>query len=189
MICSLDRSLASFSRPLKPATSIFTHERSNTAWPAFLYISGIPIPCSQRHKLRGILFDSLGLTWRSHIKHFRLRCQTRIDIIKVAAGPRFRVPVLNSYFAIRLTLGVSLYGLPQYSSASPSLLSPLDVLHSIAACLFVGTWRSNPMASANWETGFLRPDHYREERFGHCLLQLLSHPPSHLFHASYPFIF
>ena len=169
--------------PQKSGTSFFTLKRSVPTCPP-LHISGVPIPYSKHHKLLGIIFDSPRLTWRPHIDFLRLRCQERLNIMRVLAGSRFggsRPKLLLFYLAyIR---GLTDYGLVLYSSASPSLLARLDVIHSTAARLLIGTWRSTPLASLYCEAGILPPDLYREERCGRFLLQLLFRPAEHPFHA------
>ena len=167
----------------KSATSFFTLKRSVPTCPS-LHISGVPIPYSQHHKLLGIIFDSPRLTWRPYIEFLRLRCQERLNIMRVLAGSRFggsRPKLLLFYLAyIR---GLTDYGLPLYSSASPSLLARLDVIHSTATRLLIGTWRSTSLPSLYCEAGLLPPDLYREERCGRLLLQLLFRPADHPFHA------
>jgi hypothetical protein len=74
--------------PQKSATSFFTLKRSVPTCP-LLHISGVPIPYSQHEKLLGIIFDSPRLTWRPYIDSLQLRCQERLNIMRVLAGSRF----------------------------------------------------------------------------------------------------
>lgn len=96
------------------------------------HIAGVSIPYSQHHKLLGITFDSPRLTSRLHTELLRIRCQTRLNIMRVLSGTWFgdscsrRLP----YYQVHLR------------DLKKGVLSQLDVLHPDAVCLLIDTWHS-----------------------------------------------
>lgn len=177
--------------PTKSAAQFFTRQR--LVPPPALTIGGSPIPYVRQHRFLGLIFDSPTLTWRTHVEDLRMRCQKRLNIMRSLSGSSFggsRQVLLRFYLAyIR---GCTDYGLPLYSSAAPTLLSRLDVVHSTAARLIVGCWRSTPLPALFCELGLLPPDLHREFRLVAFHLQLLHRPrehPIHRFHLRDRFLY
>ncbi|XP_018025258.1 uncharacterized protein LOC108680853 [Hyalella azteca] len=171
--------------PAKSAFQIFTRKRNIHPIPA-LHISGTAIQIARHHRLLGLTLDSPTLTWKAHINHLLTHSQKRLNILRVLSGSKFggsRATLLRFYQ--NYIRGYTDYGLSIYTSASPTLLSRLDVIHSTAARLIVGTGKSTPLPSLYCEAGLLPPEIHRNRCSALFHLQLLHRPPTHPVHQLY----
>ena len=67
-----------------------------------LYLSGVALPVRSEHKFLGVTFDK-KLTFGSHIKSLRLKCQKKLNIMRVLSHKSWgadRVCLLRIYRAI-----------------------------------------------------------------------------------------
>ena len=171
--------------PSKSASQLFTRKHISQDAP-LLTVEGSPLPLQRRHRLLGLIFDAPSLTWRAHIEDLRRRCHKRLNVLRSLSGSRCggnRQVLLRFYQAyIR---GCTDYGLPLYSSASPTLLASLDVVHSTAARLIVGAWKSAPLPALYCELGCLPPQFRRELLVVSFYIQLLHRPALHPVHSLY----
>ena len=170
--------------PTKSAVSYFTQKLSVTI--PIITINNVPLKYDKKHKLLGIIFDSPRLTWKTHLEELRTKCQSRLNIMKFMSGTKHgcsRSILLTFYRSYIRSL--TDYSLPLYSSASKTLLTKIDVVHSTAARLITGAWRNTPLLSLYCETGLLPPDIYRDVKSTHSIIQLLYRNQSHPVHTIY----
>lgn len=112
-----------------------------------LQINGTPLPVRPEHRFLGVTFDS-KLTFGPHIKALKLKCQQKLNILKVLSHRTWgadRVCLLRIYRAVvRSTLD---YGSLVYGSAKPSNLKMLHLIHHQGIRLAMGAFRTSPVLS------------------------------------------
>ena len=146
----------------KTSYSYYSMARSSITRPV-LKIYNHTIPYEKVNKLLGLEFDSPYLTWRQHIQTLIRKCHKRLNIMKSLAGTRHgssRQHLITYYQAY--IKGMTDYGLPIYSSAAPTTLAKLNVIHSTAMRIITGAWRCTPLISLYCEVGIPPPDLQRQ---------------------------
>lgn len=112
-----------------------------------LHLAGAVLPVRAEHRFLGVTFDK-KLTFGSHIKSLRLRCQKKLNIMRVLSHKSWgadRVCLLRIYRAVvRSTLD---YGCIVYGSAKATTLKMLDPIHHQGIRLATGAFRTSPVLS------------------------------------------
>ena len=113
-----------------------------------LTLDGTPIPVVEETKFLGVIFDKKKLTFISHIKKLKAKCQTALNLLRVVAHTDWgadRKVLLHLYRTIvRSKLD---YGSIMYGSARESYLKTLDTIHHQGIRLALGAFRTSPADS------------------------------------------
>ena len=168
--------------PQKSCTLLFTQKRSLGSGPR-LTIGNNSIPCGQLNKLLGLTLDSPNLTWRPHINNMIIKCHKRLNIMRCMAGVSSGISRthLKTFYTAYIK-SVADYCLPIFSSAAPSTLQKLDVIHNTAIRIITGAWRNTPIQALYCEAGLMPPHMHRASSSATQYAKLLSSPPDHPIH-------
>lgn len=105
------------------------------------------------HKFLGLIFDK-KLSWKTHIKETKTKCQKAMNIIKSLCSKKWgssRKTLLNVYQSVILSRID--YGAIVYSSACRTSLSSLDPIHNTGIRLSIGAFKTSPVQSILGEAG------------------------------------
>ena len=168
--------------PQKSCTLMFTQKRSLGSGPQ-LTIGNNSIPCGQQNKLLGVTLDSPNLTWRPHINNLIIKCHKRLNIMRCMAGISSGISRthLKTFYTAYIK-SVADYCLPIFSSAAPSTLQKLDVVHNTALRIITGAWRNTPIEALYCEAGLVPPQMQRASSCATQYAKLRSSPPDHPIH-------
>ena len=162
--------------PQKSAMTYFTRKRVE---PEKLKLQNVDIPFQKTIKILGITFDAPYLTWKTHIENTAIKCQKRLNLMRSLAGKSgISMDLLKLYYNSHIRSLIN-YGLPLYSSAAPSNLNKINVIHNHAARLITGAWRSTPLHALYVEANILPPDLQLEQVCAIFLAKLKSAPADH----------
>ena len=169
----------------KSTTSLFTQKRIFGAVPQ-LMINNNAIPCGHINKLLGLTLDSPNLTWKPHIQNLIMKCHKRLDIMKCMAGSNSGISRthLKTFYTAYIK-SVLDYCQPVYSSAAPSSLQKLNVIHNTALRIMTGAWKNTPIEALYCEAGIIPPVIQRASSCAIQYAKLLSSPPDHPIHEMY----
>ncbi|GBL92584.1 hypothetical protein AVEN_123765-1 [Araneus ventricosus] len=138
--------------PQKTVCMHFCRRRGLHPDPEF-QLNGPTIPIAQETKFLGIIFDT-KLTFRSHVKHLKIKCIHTLNIMKVLTNTSWgadKVSLMRIYRSlVRSKLD---YGAPVYGSAAKSTLKILDSVHHQGLRLATGTFRTTPIPSLHVISG------------------------------------
>ncbi|GBL94579.1 putative RNA-directed DNA polymerase from transposon X-element [Araneus ventricosus] len=112
-----------------------------------LYIGNQLIPVVNEVRFLGIIFDR-KLTFLSHIRYLRKRCERLLNILKVLSNTSWgadRTSLLRIYESVILSRID--YGCVVYGSACASNLKKIDPLHHSALRICSGAFRTSPIDS------------------------------------------
>ena len=162
--------------PLKSTMTYFTRKRVE---PQKLKINNHDIPFQKTIKILGVTFDAPNLTWKSHIENITIKCQRRLNLMRSLAGRNgISKDLLRLYYDSHIRSLIN-YGLPLFSSASPTLLNKINILHNNAARIITGAWRSTPLNALYTEANIVPPDLQLQQVCGIFLAKLLTAPEDH----------
>ena len=168
----------------KSTTSLFTQKRAPGAGPQ-LTIGNNIIPCCQINKLFGVTWDSPNLTWNPHVQNLIFKCHKRLDIMRCMAGTNgISRGHLRTFYTAYIK-SVLDYCQPVYSSAAPTTLRKLDVIHNTALRIMTGVWKSTPIEALYCEAGVIPPSSQRASSSAIQCAKLLSSLPDHPIHELY----
>ena len=101
----------------------------------------------------GITLDGPHLTWDKHIKYLINSSQQKLNIMKSLASTKWGANRnLMTIFYQSYIKSKILYGVQAYSSASPSILSRLEVVQNCAIRIITGLRRSTPIETLHFES-------------------------------------
>ncbi|GBM04979.1 putative RNA-directed DNA polymerase from transposon X-element [Araneus ventricosus] len=110
-------------------------------------MDGRIIQIENQVRFLGILFDR-KLTFLSHVKYLRKRCERALNILKVLSNTSWGADRLSLQRIYRSTILSTLdYGSAIYGSARKSVLKKLDPIHHSALRLCSGAFRTSPTSS------------------------------------------
>ncbi|GBN25040.1 putative RNA-directed DNA polymerase from transposon X-element, partial [Araneus ventricosus] len=110
-------------------------------------MDGRIIQIENQVRFLGILFDR-KLTFLSHVKCLRKRCERALNILKVLSNTSWGADRLSLQRIYRATILSKLdYGSAIYGSARNSVLKKLDPIHHSALRLCSGAFRTSPTSS------------------------------------------
>lgn len=173
--------------PAKTTALIFTNRRINSPPP--LLLENTAVPYVSHHKFLGITYDT-RLTWTTHIKSIKERCQKDLQLLKVISYNKWGAdyPSLHKLYSA-LILPKLEYGCIIYSNAAPSNLAILDRIQFAAARILLGALRCTPTAKLEAEAD-LMPLHLRRQQhlaqYGSRILTISNHPTKELYNNFFP---
>ncbi|GBN98431.1 hypothetical protein AVEN_242027-1 [Araneus ventricosus] len=110
-------------------------------------MDGRIIQIENEARFLGILFDR-KLTFLSHVKYLRKRCERALNILKVFSNTLWGADRLSLQRIYRAAILSKLdYGSAIYGSARKSILEKLDPIHHSALRLCSGAFRTSPTSS------------------------------------------
>ena len=137
--------------PNKTKAMIFT--RKKILVPPLLHIYGQPIEYVNESKILGCVFDK-QLSWNSHVQSLKTACMKRLNILKGITAAMYGLhPDLLLDFYVKYIRAKLEYAVVIYGSASPSLLSKLDVLQNSAIRTAYGGRSTTPIPFLLSESG------------------------------------
>lgn len=132
--------------------SIFFSKR-NDILPDTLHLDNIEIEYVKELMFLGMMVDD-KMTWKSHIKHLKTKCQKSINIMRMLTRQNWgsdRSTLLMLYRSlIRSKLD---YGAIVYASAKNNVLQQLAPIHNTALRIASGAYHTSPINSIYAETG------------------------------------
>jgi hypothetical protein len=104
------------------------------------------------HKLLGLYFDSLNLTWKYHIELLKFDCMRRIDIMKALSSAVWgsSIKILRQFYITYIRAKLD-YGSIVYCSASKTNLHKLETIQNSCMKLMLGTRNTTPILSLQAE--------------------------------------
>ena len=162
----------------KSAYTFFTRKRIKPDIP--LKLGNEVIKYQKEVKILGLTLDSPHLTWKPHIQKTIIKCNKRLNIMKCFAGATAGISrdLLKTYYEAHIKSLMN-YGLPIFTSAAPSSLAKLTIIHNSAARLITGAWKCTPIQALYAEARILPPDIQSELTCANFLAKLLSSPSDH----------
>ncbi|GBL76420.1 UNC93-like protein [Araneus ventricosus] len=141
--------------PQKTVCMQFCRRRGLYPDPEF-QLNGSTIPSVQETKFLGIIFDT-KLTFRSHVKHLKIKCIQTLNIMKVLTNTSWGANKVSLMRIYRSLVHSKLdYGAPVYGSAAKPTLKILDSVHHQGLRLATGAFRTTPIPSLHVISGDLR---------------------------------
>ena len=170
--------------PQKSAFTYFTRKRVQQIPPLKLGTENIEY--QKEIKILGLTLDSPHLTWKPHIEKTIIKCNKRLNLMKCLSGSTTGISrdLLKIYYEAHIKSLIN-YGLPIFTSACPSNLAKLTVVHNNAARLITGAWKCTPIQALYAEAKILPPDIQQELTCSNFLAKLLSSPREHPIHQMF----
>ena len=160
---------------------VFTRKRLTR--PPKLSLSNNDIKFVTSTNFLGITLDGPHLTWDKHIKYLINSSQQKLNIMKSLASTKWGANrKLMTLFYQSYIKSKILYGVQAYSSASPSILSRLEVVQNCAIRIITGLRRSTPIETLQFESNIYPLSIVIKTYVVKYLFKIYSLPFNHIIH-------
>ena len=135
-------------------------------------------------KFLGINLDGPLLTWNTHVKFLVNSSYQKLNIMKSLTSTKWGAHrnLLNTFYTSYIK-SKFIYGIQVYSSASPTILSKLEIVQNSAIRLITGLRRSTPISTIQYESNICPINTILSKHIIKYFYKILSLPKNHIIHT------
>ena len=134
-------------------------------------------------KFLGINLDGPFLTWKNHVKYLINSSAQKLNIMKSLSSTKWGAHrnLMNTFYQAYIK-SKFLYGIQVYSSASPTILSKLEIVQNSAIRIITGLRKSTPITTIHFESNLYPINTIHQMYTIKYLYKVLSLPKDHIIH-------